>query len=57
MDFEELTKLIVELELDDIGNAAKTALEEDKKDPFEILTALTNGMDELSRRYEEFEHF
>lgn len=57
MDFEELTELIIELEVDDIAGAVKVALEEDKKDPFEILTALTKGMDEVSRRYEEFEYF
>ncbi|MFW9866431.1 MAG: B12-binding domain-containing protein [Candidatus Thorarchaeota archaeon] len=57
MDFEELTELIVELELDDIADAVRIALEEDGKDPFEILTALTKGMDEVSRRYEEFEYF
>lgn len=57
IDFEELTELIVELELDDIADAVKSALEEDKKDPLEILTALTKGMDEVSRRYEEFEYF
>jgi len=57
MDFEELTELIVELEVDDIADAVKVALEDDGKDPFEILTALTKGMDEVSRRYEEFEYF
>ena len=57
MDFEELTELIVELEVDDIADAVKTALEDDEKDPFEILTALSKGMDEVSRRYEEFEYF
>ena len=57
MDFEELTELIVELEVDDIADAVTVALEEDKKDPLEILTALTKGMDEVSRRYEEFEYF
>jgi methylmalonyl-CoA mutase cobalamin-binding domain/chain len=57
MDFEELTELIVELEVDDIADAVKVALDEDKKDPFDILTALTKGMDEVSRRYEEFEYF
>ncbi|MHA1933149.1 MAG: cobalamin-dependent protein [Promethearchaeota archaeon] len=57
MDFEELTELIVELEVDDIAGAVKVALEEDEKDPFEILTALTKGMDEVSRRYEEFDYF
>lgn len=57
MDFEELTELIVELEVDDIADAVKVALDEDKKDPIEILTALTKGMDEVSHRYEEFEYF
>ena len=57
MDFEALTELIVELEVDDIADAVKVALDEDKKDPIEILTALTKGMDEVSRRYEEFEYF
>jgi methylmalonyl-CoA mutase cobalamin-binding domain/chain len=57
MDFEELTELIVELELDDIEDAVRIALEEDGKDPFEILNALTRGMDEVSRRYEEYEYF
>ncbi len=57
MDFEELTDLIVELEVDDIGDAVKVALDEDGKDPFEILAALSKGMDEVSRRYEEFDYF
>jgi methylmalonyl-CoA mutase cobalamin-binding domain/chain len=57
MDFEEITELIIELEIDDIEEAVKVALEEDEKDPFEILTALTKGMDEVSRRYEEAEYF
>ena len=57
MDFEELTELIVELEVDDIADAVQVALDEDGKDPFEILTALTKGMDEVSRRYEEFDYF
>ncbi|HEC37679.1 hypothetical protein LCGC14_1767140 [marine sediment metagenome] len=57
MDFEELTELIVELEVDDIADSVRVALDEDGKDPFEILTALTKGMDEVSRRYEEFDYF
>ncbi|MFX1376747.1 MAG: B12-binding domain-containing protein [Promethearchaeota archaeon] len=57
MDFEELTELIVELEIDDITDAIKIALEEDGKDPFEILKALTEGMDEVSRRYEASDYF
>jgi methanogenic corrinoid protein MtbC1 len=57
MDFEELTNLIVELEVDDIADAVSVALDKDGKDPFEILSALTKGMDEVSRRYEEFDYF
>ena len=47
MDFEKLTELIIELELDDISDAVKEALEVDKKDPFEVLNALSKGMDVL----------
>ena len=37
MDFEKLTELIIELELDDIGPAVKEALDEGK-DPFDEET-------------------
>ncbi|MFX1355469.1 MAG: B12-binding domain-containing protein [Promethearchaeota archaeon] len=57
MDFEKLTELIIELEFDDIANAVKEALEVDGKDPFEVLNALTKGMDEVGRRYEEKEYY
>lgn len=57
MDFEKLTELIIELEVDDIADAVKEALEEDNKDPFEVLNALTKGMDEVGRRYEEKEYY
>lgn len=57
MDFDTLTKLVIELEIDDIGPAVKEALEVDKKDPFEILNALTKGMDEVGRLYEEMEYY
>ncbi len=53
MDFEKITELIVELELDDIGDAVREALEEDGKDPFDVLGAMTRGMDEVGRRYED----
>jgi 5-methyltetrahydrofolate--homocysteine methyltransferase len=53
MDFEQLTEIIVELELDDVADAIKEALETDGKDPFDILNALTAGMDEVGRRYDE----
>jgi len=56
MDFEKLTELIIELEVDDIADAVKEALDEDK-DPFDILNALTEGMDEVGRRYEEKEYY
>jgi len=57
MDFEKLTELIIELEVDDIANAVKEALEADGKDPFDVLNALTKGMDEVGRRYEEKEYY
>ena len=57
MDFEKLTELIIELEVDDIEAAVKEALEADGKDPFDIMNALTKGMDEVGRRYEEKEYY
>ncbi|TFG04295.1 MAG: hypothetical protein EU539_11070 [Promethearchaeota archaeon] len=57
MDFEKLTELIIELEVDDIADAVQEALESDGKDPFEVLNALTKGMDEVGRRYEEKEYY
>ena len=57
MDFEKLTELIIELEVDDIADAVKEALDKDGKEPFEILNALTKGMDEVGRRYEEKEYY
>ncbi|MFX1311884.1 MAG: B12-binding domain-containing protein [Promethearchaeota archaeon] len=56
MNFEKLTELIIELEVDDIADAVKEALDENK-DPFDILNALTMGMDEVGRRYEEKEYY
>ncbi|MFW9865860.1 MAG: B12-binding domain-containing protein [Candidatus Thorarchaeota archaeon] len=56
MDFEKLTELIIELEVDDIADAVKEALDEDK-DPFDVLNALTKGMDEVGRRYEAKEYY
>ena len=57
MELEHLTELVVELEVDDIAEAVKKAVEEEGKDPFDILNALTNGMDEVNHRYEEEEYF
>ena len=57
MDFEKITELIIELEIDDIADAVKEAIEVDKKDPFDVLNALTKGMDEVGRRYEAMEYY
>lgn len=56
MDFEKLTELVIELEVDDIADAVEGLLNEDK-DAFEILNALTKGMDEVGRLYEEKEYY
>jgi len=56
MNFEKLTELIIELEVDDIAEAVKEALDEGKK-PFDVLNALTKGMDEVGRRYEAKEYY
>jgi 5-methyltetrahydrofolate--homocysteine methyltransferase len=57
MDFERITELIIELEIDDIADAVKEALEADGKDPYDVLNALTEGMDEVGRRYEAEEYY
>ena len=56
MDFEKITELVIELEVDDIAEAVKETLNEGK-DAFEILNSLTKGMDEVGRRYEEKEYY
>ncbi|TXT67463.1 MAG: Dimethylamine corrinoid protein [Promethearchaeota archaeon] len=56
MEFEKLTELLIELEVDDIEAAVKEALDEGK-DPFKVLNALTKGMDEVGRRYEAKEYY
>ncbi len=57
MDFERITELIIELEIDDIADAVNEALETDGKDPYDVLNALTKGMDEVGRRYESEEYY
>ncbi len=57
MDFERITELIIELEIDDIADAVQEALETDRKDPYDVLNALTKGMDEVGRRYEAEEYY
>jgi dimethylamine corrinoid protein len=56
MDYEKLTELVIELEVDDVADAVKEALDEGKK-AFDVLNALTKGMDEVGRRYEEKEYY
>ncbi len=56
MDYEKLTELVIELEVDDIADAIKEALGEGK-DSFKIMNALTKGMDEVGRLYEEKEYY
>ena len=56
MDFEKLTELVIELEVDDIADAVEEALKEGK-DAFDVLNSLTKGMDEVGRRYEEKEYY
>lgn len=56
MDFEQLTELVIELEVDEIVDAINEALDEGKE-AFEILNALTKGMDEVGRRYEKKEYY
>jgi methylmalonyl-CoA mutase cobalamin-binding domain/chain len=56
MDFEKITELLIELEVDDIADAVREALDEEK-DPFDVLNALTLGMDEVGRRYERDEYY
>ena len=57
VELEKITELVIELEVDDIAEAVKEALEKDGKDPFEVLDALTKGMDEVGRRYEDEEYY
>ncbi len=56
MDFEKLTELVIELEVDDIADAVKEALDEGK-DAFDVLNSLKKGMDEVGRLYEEKEYY
>jgi len=56
MDFEKLTELVIELEVDDIADAVREALNEGK-DAFDILNSLSKGMDEVGRLYEEKEYY
>ncbi|MHA1135089.1 MAG: cobalamin B12-binding domain-containing protein [Candidatus Thorarchaeota archaeon] len=56
MSLEEISNLIIELEVDDIAGAVQKHLDAGA-DPYSILGALTKGMDEVGRRYESNEYF
>lgn len=56
MQFEDLSKMLIDLEVDDIADLVQEKLEEGAE-PQEILGALTRGMNEVGRLYEENEYF
>ncbi|MGY5865108.1 MAG: cobalamin-dependent protein [Candidatus Thorarchaeota archaeon] len=56
MELENLTNMIIELEVDDIADAVQNQLDAGVA-PFDVLEALTKGMDEVGRRYESDEYF
>ncbi|HMF33140.1 MAG TPA: cobalamin-dependent protein [Candidatus Lokiarchaeia archaeon] len=56
MDAEALKQMVVELEVDEIAGAVNAALDEGMA-PLEVLSALTSGMDEVGRRYDEKEYY
>ncbi len=56
MEFEKLTELIIELEVDDIADAVKESLSEGKT-AMSILDALTKGMDKVGELYEKKEYY
>ncbi|MFX1560115.1 MAG: B12-binding domain-containing protein [Promethearchaeota archaeon] len=56
MDLQEVTDLIIELDIDNVAGAVQQQIDAGVK-PQDILKALTNGMDEVGRRYETDEYF
>ena len=56
MELEKISELVIELEIDDIAEAVQEILDEGK-DPYDVLAALTKGMDEVGRRYEAMEYY
>jgi 5-methyltetrahydrofolate--homocysteine methyltransferase len=56
MDADSLKQMVVELEVDGVAAAVTEALDEGMA-PLEILAALTAGMDEVGRRYDEKEYY
>ncbi len=55
-DLAELKQLVIDLEVDDIGEAVQKALD-NGAGPMDVLKALTDGMNEVGRLYEEKEYY
>jgi methylmalonyl-CoA mutase cobalamin-binding domain/chain len=56
MNLQDLTEMIIELEIDDVAGAVQQQIDAGVN-PQDILKALTSGMDEVGRRYETDEYF
>jgi methylmalonyl-CoA mutase cobalamin-binding domain/chain len=56
MTLESIRKMVVDLAVDNIASEVKAELDAGT-DPQEILSALTKGMDEVGRRYEQMEYY
>lgn len=56
MELEDVTNMIIELDIDSISDAIQNQIDAGV-DPFDVLNALTKGMNEVGRRYETHEYF
>jgi methylmalonyl-CoA mutase cobalamin-binding domain/chain len=56
LELEDVTNMIIELDIDNISDAVQKQIDAGV-DPFDVLSALTKGMDEVGRRYETNEYF
>jgi methylmalonyl-CoA mutase cobalamin-binding domain/chain len=56
MSLQDLTEMIIELEIDDVAGAVQQQIDAGVN-PQDILKALTTGMHEVGRRYETDEYF
>ena len=56
MSLEDLSGMIIELDMDNIAGAVQAHIDAGDN-PYDILHALTRGMDEVGRRYETNEYF
>ncbi|MBD3352781.1 MAG: cobalamin-binding protein [Candidatus Lokiarchaeota archaeon] len=56
MTLEDIKKILIDLDIDEIANAVKAELDAGT-DPQKILQACTEGMNEIGRLYEEKEYY